>query len=384
MEAELTQNASEKNGTATVYDALLHRIRRSIGAGTLKPGEFIASEYELAREAGISRVSVRRATDTLMREGLVERRPGKGLFVRPPDRSTRTVQVVVPDLAFDQCVQIVQSAQALGMERGVRVQVYDAHSYLDWDVEYLTQLPRIAEDGAIIVSWHHPRFAESLYELRRQKYPFVLVDERLQDVQVPSVVADNYGGGYAAGQAVASEGHRRIAFIGELGADTVQARLDGLRDAVNDAGVSFDRSRVIALETPADGDWPAAVAAATRSAVDRPDPATAILYGNDQTAAHGYVALRAMGLRIPDDVSVVGFDDNPLCQWLDPPLSTVRQPSAEMGRVAMERLLEIVSRQSWESAAGANGDSPHVVLPTTWIERGSVGKAPAVQPRREK
>lgn len=368
-----------KSGT-TVYDDLLKRVRQSIARGELKPGEFIGSEYEMARESGISRVSVRRATDVLIGEGLVERRPGKGLFVRPPSRSMRVVQVVVPDMSFDQCVQIARGAQAVGMERGVQIQAYDAHSRLDWDVEMLRRLPETDMDGAIIVSWHDARFAEVLYELKRQGYPFVLVDEQLQDIDVPSVVADNHGGGYAVGKALVAEGHTRIAFIGSLGADTVRARLDGLRDAVNDAGIAFDRARAFDLATPLDGDWESAIRQAVHQAIDRPDRATAIFCADDQTAAHTYTVLKAAGLRIPEDISVAGFDDNPLGKWLVPSLATVRQASTDMGTVAMEMLLEMLGERheskSRDSRDG-KGAQRHRVLPTQWIPRGSVGKAPA-------
>lgn len=351
--------------SSKVYRPLIDQIHRSIGSGALRPGQLIGSEYELARQASISRMSVRRAMDQLVAEGLVERRPGKGVYVRDTVTSTRLVQVVVPSMSFDQCVQIAQGAQALGMDRGVQLQVYDAHARMDWDIQVIRQLPKSAVQGAIIASWHHPRFAEVLYELKRVDYPFVLVDERLHDIDVPSVLVDNHGGGYRVGQELIAAGHRRIGFIGNFAADTVRARLEGLRDAVNDAKVPFDRSLAIDLKMDdPDGDWPAAIARATIELMRRPDAPTAIFYSDDQTAAHGFKALKSLGLRIPEDVSVVGFDDNPLCQWLDPTLSTVRQPSREMGQVALEMLLQrmIDPRRPAE----------HRVLPTQWVGRESI------------
>ena len=366
----MSQTSRERLKT-TVYDGLVTRIRKSIDIGDLKPGALIGSEHELAREAGISRISVRRATDALMREGLIERKPGKGLFVRSKERSTSTVQVIVPDLRFDQCVQIVRGAQEYGAALGLRTQVYDAHSRIDFDIEMLRLLPESSAEGAIVVSWHHPRFAESLYDLKRRDYPFVLVDERLQDIHVPSVLADNYGGGYAAGKHLADAGHQRIAFIGDLAADTIRSRVDGLRDAMTDGGVLFDRTRVFSWDAPLDADWPSIIAGITRRAVDRPDPATAIVFGNDQTAAHGYVALRGLKLSVPDDVSVVGFDDNSLCSWLNPPLSTVRQPSVEMGGRAMQMLIEIMAKHRTPNAR--REDPTNVLLSTQWVGRDSVG-----------
>jgi DNA-binding LacI/PurR family transcriptional regulator len=358
-----------------VYDNLLAHVRQSIVRGRKQPGTYLGTELELAREAGISRVSVRRATDELIREGLIERRAGKGLFVRGSEQGTRTVQIVVPDMAFDQCVQIARGAQALGVERGVQVQCYDAHSRLEWDLRTLRDLPKLAPAGAIIVSWHHAGFTEALYELKRQNYPFVVVDERPRDLVVPSVLADNYGGGVSVGRALVELGHRRIGFIGNLRADTVQERLRGLRDAVNDAGIAFDRALALDLDVPPEGDWEGFTVQRTRQLLDLPQRPSAIFYANDQIAAHGCQAIKSMGLRIPQDVSVVGFDDDPLCRWLDPPLATVRQPSQEIGRMAMELLLKL---PAGGRAAGERGDVA-LSLPTQWVARASIGPVPGVQ-----
>jgi len=223
--------------------------------------------------------------------------------------------------------------------------------------------------GAIIVSLHHASFTDAIYDLKRRGYPFVLVDERSQHIDVPSVVADNYGGGYAVGRELLAAGHRRIGFIGRLAAHTVADRMNGLRDAMNDAGAPFDRSLVVDLDMTLEGDWPSAIGDATRALLNRQDRATAIFYSDDQTAMHAYPAIREMGLRVPDDVSVVGFDDNPLCQYIDPPLTTVRQPSGQMGRIAMEMLLKRIAhpRDPIESK----------IMPVEIVPRASVSRAAA-------
>src|SRR5690606_19662817 len=107
-----------------------------------------------------------------------------------------------------------------------------------------------------------------------------------------------------------------------------------------------------------------AIDRATRGLMQRPDAPTAIFYSDDQTAAHGCRTLRALGLRSPDDVSVVGFGDNPVCEWLEPPLSTVRQPSREMGCVALEMLVERM--------LDPRRPADHRVLPTEWVPRASI------------
>jgi DNA-binding LacI/PurR family transcriptional regulator len=357
-----------------VYSGLLEQLRGAIAGGVHGPGEFLGTEVELSRARGISRVSVRRATEQLIREGLIERRAGRGLFVREADRVTQLVHVVVPDLGFEQCAQIARGAKDLAAEQGIKVQVYDANNRLDRDIATLQQLPETEARGALILSWHHPRFSEAMLQLKQASFPFVVVDEHPREVLAPSVTADNHAGGMLVGHALADLGHRRIGFIGNLAADTVQARLDGLRDAVNDRGIAFDRSLVVDLCVQPQEDWAGRINECTRGLASRRDRPTAIFFSDDQVAAEGCCTLRAMGLRIPADISVVGFDDSPLCRWLDPPLASVRQPSVEIGRAAMEMLLSVIGRKEI-----ADSNSPERrTLGVEWVPRASIGTAPVL------
>lgn len=358
----------------TVYADLVERLRLSIRRGERKPGDFLATEQELSREAGISRVSVRRATDQLIREGLIERRAGKGLFVRPLEHATRLIHIVVPDLAFEQCVQIARGAQQVGAERGFKVQVYDANNRMDRDIAVLHQLPGTGTDGALILSWHHPRFTEAVLELKQQGLPLVVVDEHPRDIQIPSVTADNHAGGMMVGNALIDLRHKRIGFIGNLSADTVRARMEGLRDAVNDRGLPFDRSCVLDLQLEPQQDWAARIGECTRQLLSRTDRPTAVFFSDDQVAAEGCRTIREMGLRIPKDVSVVGFDDSPLCRWLEPALASVRQPSLEIGRAAMEMLLSMLSQQPSDRNTT---DAERRTLGVEWKHRESIDAAPA-------
>src|SRR5690606_37808345 len=162
------------------------------------------------------------------------------------------------------------------------------------------------------------------------------VDQRMRDIEVSSVVADNYDGGYQVGRMIVELGHRRIAFMGDLVAATVQDRLAGLRDAIADAGLPFERSFVVDLPTGDDrlGDWCDRIEARAGELL-RVDPRpTAVFCSCDEVARSVYRVLGTMGLQTPGDVSLVGFDDDPLAQGLNPPLTPVRQPFETMGKVA--------------------------------------------------
>jgi LacI family transcriptional regulator len=169
-----------------------------------------------------------------------------------------------------------------------------------------------------------------------------------------------------AGQHLIGQGHTRIAFIGDLIAASVQARLMGLRDAIGDAGIPFRRTQVIDLIAGTDrfGDWTACVTDGVRRLMDQADRPTAIFCSCDGVARLVYRALAGLGMSIPGDVSVIGYDDDPLAEWLSPTLTTVRQPFLQMGQEAMEML----DRRIADPSAPAEFRR----MPVELVERGSV------------
>jgi len=360
---------------APVYASLLAEIRRNIRTGKVLPGQSIGTEVGLAAAAGISRVSVRRAVDRLIEEGLVIRRAGKGIFVAKPGGVSARVHVVLANLEHDIHLGVFRGVQRFGQLNGTHVQVYDAHGNVDADIEFIRQLPHTPSDGAIIVAIHTPRFAKALFDLKASGFPMVLVDQRLSSLEVPSVLTDNYRGGFLLGKELVALGHRRVGVIGDLlNAHTVRDRLQGLQDAFIDAGLSFDRSLIVDLEiTDILSPSTEPVERGVYRLMQRPDRPTAIFCTNDINAIRAYAPLKALDLRVPQDVSVVGFDDLPFCPYVDPPLSTVRQPFEEMGRIALEMLLkQIATRKRGEKGTGAE----YRLLTPIWVPRGSAAPPP--------
>ncbi|MFD9334669.1 LacI family DNA-binding transcriptional regulator [Streptomyces sp. NPDC060028] len=158
---------------------------------------------------------------------------------------------------------------------------------------------------------------------------------------VPSIGATNWAGGLAATEHLLELGHRRIATIGgrkEMLCS--QARIDGYRAALERAGIEVDRDLIRFGDFQHEGGFQRA-----QELLALPEPPTAIFAGSDQQAMGVYEAARQGGLSIPQDLSVVGFDDLPMCEWLSPPLTTVRQPLEEMGRLAARTLFQLLDGQ---------------------------------------
>lgn len=196
--------------------------------------------------------------------------------------------------------------------------------------------------------------------LKTRSIPLVVVDptgEPLHDT--PSIGATNWSGGLAATRHLLALGHRRIGVIG--GPETVlcsRARLDGYRAAMDEADVPFDRDLVRygnfhVQEGVTEG----------RALLRLPDPPTAIFAGNDLQALGVYQAAREARLHIPEDLSVVGFDDLPVATWVGPPLTTVRQPLVQMAMAGARLALRL--------ARGEQPSQTRVELATELVVRES-------------
>jgi DNA-binding LacI/PurR family transcriptional regulator len=206
---------------------------------------------------------------------------------------------------------------------------------------------------------------EQRAQLAVSSIPLVALDPTGEPTHAtPSVGATNWSGGVAATRHLLELGHQRIAIIsGPAEFLCARARLDGYRAAMDAAGVPVSPKLVRTGEFAFD-DGLAQARALLRPA-KRP---TAIFASNDLQALGVYEAAREAGLRIPDDLSVVGFDDIPITQWCGPPLTTVRQPFVEMAAAAARLVLAL--------AAGESPDHHRVELATTLIVRKSTA-APA-------
>ena len=203
--------------------------------------------------------------------------------------------------------------------------------------------------------------------LARLRLPLVVIDPmNMPSRDIVSVGSTNFRGGQAAARHLVELGHRRIAYLGgRASAECSQARLAGFRSALETAGRRAARGlraqhRGLPLrERPA---------RAHRGCCRSPKRPTAIFAASDELARGAIEAARSLGLSVPDDLSIVGFDDTEIARIASPPLTTVRQPLQEMGAVALRTALRLV--------AGEKIDSNHVELATELVVRASTAPAP--------
>ena len=179
--------------------------------------------------------------------------------------------------------------------------------------------------------------------------------------EVSSIGTTNFSGGLAATQHLLSLGHSRIAYLGADAGTYNQARRHGYRAALEAAEISVPHEYV----RLGSWDYEAGVAGGAALLSLNPRP-TAVFAATDESAAGVIEAARLQGLRVPEDVSVVGFDDTSVARLLSPPLTTVRQPLREMGQVALRTALRL--------AAGEQLDSHHVELAAELVVRSSTAE----------
>ena len=319
-------------------------LRTAIESGKLAPGEMVGTEFAFSQKWGLYEIPYVEELPHSLTKGCSNAGLAKGALCecaqyRNVNRASRG-----PDLSWTHVVRIVRGAQEVGLQKGLHTQVYDAdHGQLGLDLEMLRRLPDGPTDGAIIISLTPSPLYRSFGRIKSTGYPFVLVDQRLHDIEVPTVEIDNYGGGYVVGQKLAEMGHHRVGFLGPMSLQVVADRMNGFRDATLDAGVLFDRSLVVDLGGDGVADWLNTRLEATQDGVNellkRPDRPTAIFDGSGDVAAH-LSSCSATRAKVPEDVSVVSFDDSAkFSQYLDQQSANSNIRGITLGRAAMEVLV---------------------------------------------
>ncbi|RQR27578.1 LacI family DNA-binding transcriptional regulator [Burkholderia sp. Bp9142] len=254
----------------------------------------------------------------------------------------------------------------LGVGRAARSVGYETLVYTVFDEDRDTHsgvigLMQQFADGVVAIL---PR--ESIYfeALAAAHVPVVVIDQRGTLTGFPSVSVDNYGGARLAVEHLASLGHERIGFIsGGDAIEGVRERLRAYHDALTQLGLPRDPKLV------AEGDLSQMKAfEAASTLLAQVDPPTAIFCANDLSAFGAIAAVREAGLRVPNDISIIGFDDIPMAAQVHPALTTIRQPFPQMARSAVNTLLALIE--------GTDATSARITLPAELIGRNSTGTRP--------
>lgn len=302
---------------------------------------------------GIS-ASKRAQIERLLNESGYERRartaPTSGL-----------IDIVMPSLETQWATDLLRGAQSEAARLGADLVVTTTEGRMLTTVDWVEHLVSRGTDGVVLVVSELMPAARD--ELARLQVPVVLIDPIGTDTEpFATVAATDWAGGRDATEHLIELGHRRIGFIsGPMNVACHQDRLDGYRAALRRVGLEYDPTLVLEGDSLVGGG-----VRQGRVLLDRADRPTAIISGSDEQAYGVYQAARELGLSIPRDLSVVGFDDVELCQWVAPQLTTVHQPLAGMAREATRMVIEV--------ARGGDILNPRVELATSIVVRESTAK----------
>ncbi|WP_437957942.1 substrate-binding domain-containing protein [Sorangium sp. So ce119] len=259
----------------------------------------------------------------------------------------RTLGVITPFLDGTFWNPVLRGIHASAQEHGIRTLVLRG-------TPAEVHAPALASeqvDGWIVVIELH-----GIEALARARVPFITVGTRASEVVCPAVIPDNHGGMRSAVRHLIEHGHRRIAFVGYFAAYDVRERFAAYKDTLAEAGIPFDPDLVV----ESDNNWYSGGQAAAPALLAKLPACTAAVFGTDKNALGMMPPLKAAGVRIPEDLAIVGFDDVVEAQGVDPPLTTVRQRFEMMGSAAGDLLASMIAGEAFPPG-GVHTDNVLVV-----------------------
>jgi LacI family transcriptional regulator len=314
---------------------------------------------------------ISRATQERVRRAAAELRFAPNLLAKGLRLgSTRTIGLIVPDIANPFFAAIARAISTAAHERGYSVLLGDAGDDVAREIELLDGLLARQPDGLLVIPVGQQ--GDHLRAFESGQTPIVLVDRGFPSLRLPSVTSDSRQGSYAAVSHLIDHGHRRIACVrGLSGTMPDELRMQGYRDALAAHGIEFD-----GLLVAGSGFGKESGINGTKALLDSGVPFTAIFAFSNLIGIGALEALLEAGIKVPADVSLVSFDEQPYSGVLAVPMTTVRQDAAELGRLAVEMLCGRIANPVGQPPASA-------VVPTALVPRSSVASLrPRQGPRR--
>ncbi len=339
------------------HQEISRQLRADIDAGRHGPDRRLPSEPQLVKRFGVSRPTVARALLDLQHEGLIERRPGSGTYVRagaPPAAvaSTRQLGLLIPGLGTTEIFELI-CGELASLARGQDYSLLwggsthpgqDTDASLDHACELVRHFISRRVNGVFFAPYELVPEKESVNRrlaemLRQAGIPVVLLDRDLQSFPNRSdfdlVGIDNVAGGYLLAEHLVKLGCQHIRFVARPhSAPTVDARIAGVRESLVRHRLEIDPGW-LRIGEPSDARFVRTLMAARQ--------ADALICANDHTAALLLRALGLAGVRVPRDVRVVGFDDARYATLVSPPLTTIHQPCRDIAVIAWRAMLERIA-----------------------------------------
>lgn len=338
----------------------------------LKAGEKIPTETELMEQFQVSRSTVRQTLAELVNEGVIYRRQGSGTFFAGDDPAgqaqSHLIGVLTPRISYYIYPKLIQGIDEVARQQRYNIVLTNADANPDQELAMLEQLLEKDIEGLLLEptggfkDLHESKLFQVVQNLR---IPVVLMNWAIDEFDISYVSLNDVEGGFKATKYLLDAGHRRIAYLYPDDKIPALQRYQGYRNALEVAGVPYDRR----FDKPTIGvlwdDLEHMKRLIQELLVLGDDRPTAIFFFNDDAALHAYTTIREAGLRIPEDISIIGYDDFEFAARMDVPLTTIIHPNYQIGKWAAEILFDEIKQR---------GQNPtrHLILRPTLAERASV------------
>ncbi len=249
-------------------------------------------------------------------------------------RETKTVGILIPNTVDPFYAEVVQGINDLARERGYSIILCNTHNDADEELKFIRHLREKRADGMLI----YPVQEDNRYieELKKNPIPFVFLNRHSDELQSDYVINDNIVGAFSAVNHLIEKGHKNIIYIcSKPSASSAQERIEGCKKAIEKNNLPSDSIRIILCKESIESCYNL-VKKIIRKDKDR----KALFVWDDKMAVGAIKAILEEGLKIPEDIALVGYDDIEISEYLYPPLTTVRQPTYQIGKKAAQILLE--------------------------------------------
>lgn len=355
-----------KNSPVPLYYQLKTWIEEQIEQGNYQKDDKIPTEAEFVELTGLTRPTIRQAIENLVNKGYLVRKRGLGTFVINQTFETpkqNIVGILVNFVGSGYAYELIRGASDEAARENFSVLLgntddsyiraeFHADRFIEHDVS-----------GIIFVSTAAPDEKNRMLveKLLHKNIHVIVVDRQIPGLEIDTVTTDNFRGAYEITKHLIEKGHRKIAVMCYTAFNTSRQRLAGYKKALEDANIPIDPSIIFTSNERITEEHCVEYA---KIILSQKQKFTAIFSGDDASAYVINSVAQKMGIKIPDDLSMVGYDDFPNTNFHPLELTTVHQPIREMGQKAMELLIKRIH--------GETGDPQHIVLKSYLAERRSV------------
>ncbi|RXZ80107.1 GntR family transcriptional regulator [Paenibacillaceae bacterium] len=358
-----------------LYMKLRAYLVDKISRGEWKAGDRLPSENALAEQFDISRITVKKALQTLVEEGEIYQIQGRGTFITHPSQDNegaplsvgavqlqskeegKLIAYLMPRLATSFTANLLVGAENEVTNADYGLLFFRTHNSQAEEKRLVEKAIQCGVKGIIVFPVDGEKYNEALIQLALAGFPLVLIDREMKGIAANSVCSDHSGGAQMATRHLIEQGHRTIGFVssGDLGTTSIEQRLHGYEEALAEHGIPIRRElQLVGAEEDDMEDF----------LRQHPD-VTAVFADNYGTGHNVELAAARLGRTIPEHLSLVFFDDYEYSRYSKVPPTVVVQQEEALGREAAKRLLSLIGQPDQEPQA--------ITLPTKLIVRSSTG-----------